>query len=201
MRRLELAAMLLVLALGCGNVLAQVTTGTISGTVKDSTGAVIPATTVRVKNVETGAVRTVTTDPAGRYSAPQLGVGRYEVAAEAAGFQAVVRSGIDLTLGREAAVDFTLQIGSVSEQVTVTGEAPLVETTNSTVANLVSEKAMRELPLNGRSFTDLTALSPGVVTDLGVPSGVFQGGGRMADRKSTRLNSSHIQKSRMPSSA
>jgi len=170
----------LVCCLFLGGVLAaQVTTGTILGTVRDSTGAVIPGTTIRVTNTETGTVRTVTTDAAGHYAAPQLGVGRYEVTAVASGFQSVVRNGIDLTLGREAAVDFTLQVGSVSEQVTVTGEAPLVEATNATLSNLVSEKAMRELPLNGRSFTDLTAMSPGVVTELGVPSGVFQGGGRM----------------------
>ena len=162
-----------------GAAVAQVTTGTILGTVRDSSGAVIPGTTVRVKNVETGAVRTAATDSAGRYTAPQLGIGHYEVAAEASGFQSTVRSGIELTVGREAVVDFTLQVGSVAEQVTVTGEAPLLETTNATVADLVSEKTMRAIPLNGRSFTDLTALQPGVITDLGIPSGVFQGGGRM----------------------
>lgn len=159
--------------------LAQVTTATILGTIRDSTGAVIPGATVRVKNVETGAVRSATTDSTGRYTVPQLGIGRYELSAEASGFQTTIRSGIELTVGREAMVDFTLQVGSVAEQVTVSGEAPLVEATNATVSNLVSEKAIRELPLNGRSFTDLTAIQPGVVTDLGVPSGVFQGGGRM----------------------
>ena len=85
----------------------------------------------------------------------------------------MVRSGIELTLGREAMVVFTLQVGTVAEQVTVTEEAPLVETTNATVANLVSEKAIRDLPLNGRSFTDLTASTPGVVTELGVPYSQF----------------------------
>ena len=162
-----------------GIVLAQITTGTILGTVRDSTGAVIPGATIRLKNAETGTTRTATTDASGRYTAPQLGLGNYEVTAEAAGFQTMVRSGIEMTLGREAMVDFTLQVGTVAEQVTVTGEAPLVETTNATVAHLVSEKAIRDLPLNGRSFTDLTASAPGVVTELGVPSGVFQGGGRM----------------------
>ncbi len=158
---------------------AQVTTATISGTVRDSSGAVVPGAVVTLKNVETGVARKVTVDAAGHYNAPQLGLGNYEAAAEAAGFQTLVRSGIELTLGREATVDFSLQVGGVAEQVTVTGDAPLIETTNATVSNLVTEKEMRELPLNGRSFTDLTAIQPGVVTDLGIPPGVFQGGGRV----------------------
>jgi carboxypeptidase family protein/TonB-dependent receptor-like protein len=158
---------------------AQVTTGTILGTVADSTGAVVPGSSVVVRNVETGFSRTATTDAQGRYRAPELPLGNYEVEAAATGFQSVVRKGIELTVGRQATVDFTMQVGSVSESITVTGEAPLIETTNATVANLVSERQMRELPLNGRSFTDLTAIQPGAITDLGVPSGVFQGGGRI----------------------
>lgn len=157
----------------------QGTTGTISGIVKDGTGAVIPGADVLVQNKDTGISRKLSTDVHGRYSALRLALGEYEISADAAGFQQQVRSGIVLTVGREATVDFTLQVGTVSEAVTVTGEAPLIETTNATVSNLVSEREMRELPLNGRSFTDLTSIQPGVVTDLGVPSGVFQGGGRM----------------------
>ncbi|MBI3895656.1 MAG: TonB-dependent receptor [Acidobacteria bacterium] len=171
--------MLLLVVLASQVTMAQVTTGTILGTVSDSTGAVIPGATVTIRNVETGISRTVTSDAAGHYRAPQLGLGNYEITAEVPGFQSVVRSGINLTIGREAVVDFTLQVGAVAERITVTGEAPLIETTTATVANLVSERAMRELPLNGRSFTDLTAIQPGVVTDMGIPSGVFQGGGRM----------------------
>jgi carboxypeptidase family protein/TonB-dependent receptor-like protein len=157
----------------------QVTTGTILGTVSDSTGAVVPGSTVAVRNSETGFTRTATTDATGHYRAPELPVGNYEVTAEANGFQSIVRKGIELTVGRQAVVDFALQVGAVSESITVSGEAPLIETTNATVANLVSEREMRELPLNGRSFTDLTAIQPGVVTDLGIASGVFQGGGRL----------------------
>ncbi|MBI3895995.1 MAG: TonB-dependent receptor [Acidobacteria bacterium] len=164
----------------CSMVFAQVTTGTISGTVSDSTGAVIPGATVTLRNTETGISRTITTNAQGRYTAQQLGLGMFEVTAEAAGFQSVVRSGIEMTVGRQAVVDFTLQVGAVAERITVTGEAPLLETTNAAVADLVSETQMRELPLNGRSFTDLTAIQPGAVTDLGMPSGVFQGGGRIA---------------------
>lgn len=172
------SAILACVLLFAGTAVAQVTTGTISGTVADSTGAVVPGATVSLKNVETGVSRTISTDSAGRYTAPQLGLGKYEVTAEAAGFQKAVRSGIELSVGRQAVVDFSLQLGTVAEQVTVTGEAPLIESTNATVADLVSEKTMREIPLNGRSFTDLTQLQPGVVTDLGVIQNVFSGGGR-----------------------
>src|SRR3990172_5048932 len=138
--------------------LAQVTTGTIMGTVSDSTGAVIPGATVTIRNVDTGITRTAATDAAGRYRQPQLGLGNYEITAESTGFQSIVRSGVTLTVGREATVDFMLQVGAVAEKITVTGEAPLVETTNATVSSLVDEGAMRDLPLNGRSIMDLTGI-------------------------------------------
>jgi hypothetical protein len=188
----KLLGAVLATVLWAGVVVGQVTTGTISGTVSDSTGAVIPGATVSLRNTETGIVRTITTNAQGRYNAAQLGLGMYEVTAEAPGFQSVVRSGIEMTVGRQAVVDFALQIGAVAEQITVTGEAPLLETTNATVADLVSEKQMRELPLNGRSFTDLTAIQPGAVTDLGIPSGVFQGGGRIVLNGARPSQSSYL---------
>src|SRR5881628_872808 len=140
---------------------AQVTTGTISGTVTDATGAVVPGVNVSLKSVEKGISRTVRTDEGGRYRAPELALGSYEITAEASGFETVVRSGITLTVGREAVVDFTLQVGTITDKITVTGEAPLVQTANATVAALVDERAMRELPLNGRSFADLTRIQRG----------------------------------------
>ncbi len=142
---------------------SQVTTATISGTVNDSTGAVIPGATVALRHVDTGRSRTVSTGTEGRYSAAQLSVGSYEVTAESAGFQTVVRTGVTLTVGREFVVDFTLQVGAVAERITVTGEAPLVETTSATVTGLVTERAIRELPLNGRDFSQLMLLQEGVV--------------------------------------
>jgi Carboxypeptidase regulatory-like domain/TonB-dependent Receptor Plug Domain/TonB dependent receptor len=175
----------------CGFVLsaiavAQVTTGTISGTVSDATGAVVPGVTVSLKSVEKGISRTVRTDEGGRYRAPELGLGSYDISAEAAGFQTVIRTGITLTVAREAVVDFTLQVGTVAENVTVTGEAPLVQTANATVAALVDERAMRELPLNGRSFADLTGIQPGVLSDLEIAAAptqaVYTGGGGAARR-------------------
>ena len=161
-----------------GMALAQGTTGSIIGTVGDATGAVIPGATVTLRNVETGITRTVNTDAEGRYRAQQLGLGSYEVTSESAGFQTSVRTGITLTVGREATVDFAMQIGAVSERITVTGEAPLIETTNATVATLVDEKQVRELPLSGRSYTDLTAIQPGAIFVTTVTESTRTGGGR-----------------------
>src|SRR5437870_6320947 len=165
---------------------AQVTTGTISGTITDSTGAVVPGVTVSLKSVEKGISRTIKTDDGGRYRAPELALGSYEITAEAAGFETVVRSGITLTVGREAVVDFALQVGAIADKIEVTEEAPLVQTANATVASLVDERAMRELPLNGRSFADLTAIQPGVTSNLEVAAAgtqaVYSGGGAAARR-------------------
>jgi outer membrane receptor protein involved in Fe transport len=143
--------------------LAQVTTGTISGTVKDSTGAVLPGAQVVLLNEETGGSRTIQSDAAGRYTASALSLGRYRVTATLEGFQTVVRSGITLTVGQDAVVELTLSVGAVAEKVEVVGEAPMVETTNATVSGLVNQEQMRDLPLNGRSFTDLALLSAGVL--------------------------------------
>jgi len=187
MQRLKLWAKTFVLGFFFGAIaVAQVTTGTISGKVSDFTGAVLPGITVSLKSVEKGISRTVSTDEGGRYRVPELALGSYVVTAEAAGFQTVIRSGITLTVGREAVVDFTLQVGAIAERITVTGEAPLVQTANATVAALVDQRAMRELPLNGRSYADLTGIQPGVLSDLEVAAAptqaVYTGGGSAARR-------------------
>ena len=135
------------------------TVATILGTVKDDTGAVLPGASITVKSLETGSVRTALTDETGTYRVPQLGLGTYELQAELPGFQIAVRSGIILTIGREANVDFVLKIGQVTESVTVSGDAPLVEVTNATLGALVDESTMRQLPLNGRNYLSLVALS------------------------------------------
>src|SRR3989442_1489197 len=143
---------------------AQVTTATIAGVVQDASGAVIPGVTVTAKNVETGATRTATSDEGGRYTVPELTLGDYEVEAQLPGFQTEVRSGITLTVGRSAVVNFALKVGQLSDKVTITEEAPLVESTTSAMSSLVDERTIRELPLNGRSYDQLALLQPGVVT-------------------------------------
>ena len=158
---------------------AQVSTGTISGVVKDETGAVVPGATVRVMNVETGIARTLSTDGQGRYSAPNLSLGDYEVQAELSGFLVEVRRGIKLTVGRQAVVDFALKVGAVAERVEVTGEAPLVESKTSTLGNLVDDRTIRDLPLNGRSYDQLALLQTGVVAyTLGEGRGFGYGAGK-----------------------
>ncbi|MBI1955201.1 MAG: carboxypeptidase regulatory-like domain-containing protein, partial [Acidobacteria bacterium] len=182
----RLAVILSIVLVSAGMMYAQVTTGTIMGTISDSTGAVIPGATVTIRNVETGISRTATTDAAGRYRVPQLGLGSYEITTESAGFQTSVRTGVTLTVGREATVDVALQVGAVAERITVTGEAPLIETTNATVAGLVDQKAMRDLPLLGRSYADLTAIQPGVVSNMEISASgataVYSGGGSTTRR-------------------
>jgi outer membrane receptor protein involved in Fe transport len=142
---------------------AQVTTGQISGIVRDSTGAVIAGAEVVVLNIGTGLSRTLRTGPEGHYDAPNLSLGEYEIVVTAAGFKTEVRRGVTLTVGQHAVVNFALDPGAVTEHVTVMGEAPLVETTSSQVGALVSREQIRDLPLNGRDYTQLALLQPGVV--------------------------------------
>ncbi|MBI2819307.1 MAG: TonB-dependent receptor [Acidobacteria bacterium] len=141
---------------------SQATTATISGTVKDSTGAVLPGASVTVMNEDTGISRQVTANATGRYSAAALPLGNYRVTASLEGFQSEVRSGIVLTVGREAVVNFDLPVGAVTQTLEVVGEAPLVETTKSSVDFLVNDTTVRELPLNGRDLAQLVLLNPGV---------------------------------------
>ena len=135
----------------------------LSGTVTDQSGGAISAATVTAKNVDTGAVRNTVTDSAGHYLFSSLPVGVYEVQAGKAQFTAVVRSGVDLAVGQSATVDLQLRLGASNQQVTVTGGAPLVDVATSSVAGLVSERQIKDLPLNGRSFDELLTLNPGVV--------------------------------------
>ena len=157
--------MLLIIVILCGHpIAAQVSTGTILGVVQDSSGAVIPGVSVTVKNLDTGITRSVTTDEGGRYTIPDLTLGNYEVEGQLAGFQTEARTGITLTVGREAVVNLALKVGQVSDKVTITEEAPLVESTTAAMSSLVDERTIRDLPLNGRSWDNLALIQPGVVT-------------------------------------
>lgn len=161
-RKKPCVALLFWLALSGQLLLAQLTTATISGTAKDETEAILPGATITIRNLDTGITRTVITDSEGRYRAANLSLGNYEVTASLAGFQTAVRSGIKLTVGREAVVDFTMKVGEITEKLVVTGEAPLVNVTDSVIGGLVDDRAVRELPLNGRSFIELATLQAGV---------------------------------------
>ncbi|HJT88105.1 MAG TPA: carboxypeptidase-like regulatory domain-containing protein, partial [Bryobacteraceae bacterium] len=138
------------------------TNATILGTVSDSGGAVVPNASIQVKNVGTGQLQQVVTDGQGRYTVPDLPVGSYEAQASAQGFQTTVRRGITLTVGQQAVVDFSLQVGQSQQTVTVQADVSQVDTVSTAVSSYVEQKQINDLPLNGRNFTDLVTLVPGV---------------------------------------
>jgi len=141
---------------------SQAATGTILGTVTDSSGATVPDTTVRITNVGTAATQIAMTDSQGLYRVPALPIGDYDVQAEKTGFETVLHRGVTLTVGRELVVDFSMPVGQLAQTVTVEGEVQTIDTTTSTISNLVEPTQMRELPLNGRNFEQLILLAPGV---------------------------------------
>lgn len=161
-----LGALLAVWQLGITRIEAQGTSATILGTVTDASGAAVADTSVTIKNTGTGDVQTKTTDAQGRYTAPDLPVGTFDVTATKSGFQTVVRSGVTLTVGAQTVVDFSLAVGQQQQTITVEGEVSQVETTSAAVENLVESTQMRELPLNGRNFSQLLTLAPGIVAAL-----------------------------------
>ena len=170
----------------------QLTTATVSGTVKDETEAVLPGVEVTVTHVATGISRTALSDDEGRYRATSLNIGSYQVSASLAGFQTVVRSGIELTIGREAVVNFTLKVGEMTEKVTVTGEAPLVETTSGTMGEVVDRQTILELPLNGRDLTSLLTLQSGTMMSTTASTGVNQGFSRQVSISGARPHDNSV---------
>jgi hypothetical protein len=163
-RRLVLSLLLVaVAALALASHLdAQVVGATLSGTVKDASGAAIPGAKVSVKNLATDAVREITADSAGFYTVPNLPPGNYDVSFSAQGFGTQTASGMTLTVGAQQVANATLTVGQVNQKVVVSVEAPIVELASSSISGEVSATTVRELPLNGRSWTDLATLSPGV---------------------------------------
>jgi outer membrane receptor protein involved in Fe transport len=146
---------------------AQGTTGTILGTVTDSSGGAIPDATVRVTNSGTNATQVITSDAQGRYRLSDLPVGDYDVQTEKSGFQTVDHRGITLNAGADVVVDFSLPVGQVTQAVTVEGDVTQVETASAAISTVVQPVQMRDLPLNGRDFEQLILLSPGVVNNNG----------------------------------
>jgi hypothetical protein len=156
------SAVLLVLALVAANPAAAQVSAALSGVVRDASGAAISAATVSATDVETSAVRNATTDEVGGYLLPDLPVGAYAVTVTKSGFQTTTRNGLQLVVGQHAHIDFTLRVGGVQEQVTVTADVSPVATTTD-ISGLVGEQQIRDLPLNGRSYDLLMQLNPGVV--------------------------------------
>jgi len=133
------------------------------GSIKDPSGAGIAGATVKIKNLETGAERELVTDEGGRFSAPSLAVGNYEIAAFKTGFRLDAKTGVTLVVGQRAEVDLTLQIGDVHQSVEVSAYSTVVKVTNEDTSGLVGEREVKDLPLNGRSYDQLLTLNPGIV--------------------------------------
>jgi hypothetical protein len=140
----------------------QIDTATILGTVRDANGGVIPRAKVTLTNTGTGVATTKDSDEEGRYIFPAIKIGMYQVAVEAAGFKKSVRSGIQLSIQQAPEINFVLEAGDISQTIEVTAEAPLLQTTESSVGQTVGGQTINDLPLNGRDWTYLARLSTGV---------------------------------------
>jgi Carboxypeptidase regulatory-like domain/TonB dependent receptor len=151
----------------CVPLFSQGNQGRILGTVTDQSGGAVSNATVTVFDVARGFSRTLTTDDAGEYSAPQLLPGTYKVRAESRGFKTTERSGILLEVGKEIRVDFSLSPGEQTQTITVTELLPVVETTNATLGGTLSNETINDLPLNGRNYQNLLSMRPGVLTEPG----------------------------------
>jgi hypothetical protein len=155
---------------------SQTVGGALSGTVTDESGAVLVGVNVTITNVATGVVTNIRTNSNGYYTAPTLTPGNYEITATMQGFETVVRSGITLTVNSSEIADLHMRIGSTSEVVKVISAAPIVDLTSPTLGSVVDSKTIVALPLNGRDWTQLATLEPGVgllqaqVGGLGSPS-------------------------------
>lgn len=140
----------------------QVDTATIVGTVRDTSGAVIPGASITATEVNTGIKTEVKSGADGNYVITPLKIGAYSLTVDARGFQKVVRQNIVLNVQSGVRVDFSLQVGSVTQTVEVSGAPPLVQTTDASLGSVVGSQQVEELPLNGRRYTDLAALTSGV---------------------------------------
>ncbi len=177
--RTVLAAFLLAAAL-CLPAFGQ-TLGEISGTVADSTGAVVPAVAITITNTSTNVVRNAVTNDSGLYVAPGLVPGPYSVKVEKPGFRAMTRT-LELQVQQNARVDFALQVGQVSDSVEVSAMGQMLTTENATIGTVIEERRIMDLPLNGRNFFSLVALSPNVTYGF---TAAAQASGRMGGSRSS----------------
>src|SRR5579862_8565373 len=142
-------------------VFAQLATGTILGVVKDTSGGTVAGANVTVTNTETTQSRSVTTETDGSYRFSGVPAGHYTIKTEKDGFKTSTQTGLVLDVSADLVVNGTMEVGSSAQEVTVTGEAPLVNTTTSALGGLVDENKMADLPLNGRNYMDLSVMQPG----------------------------------------
>jgi hypothetical protein len=137
--------------------------GAVSGKIEDASGGPVSGATITVRSLETGLVKTATTNGDGLFTVAPLPLGKQEVKVEKTGFKTVIWPGIDLQLGQDAAVNLRLEVGELAQQLTVLAESPLVNITTSPVSGVVTAEEVKDLPLNGRSFDNLIALNPSAI--------------------------------------
>lgn len=154
----------LLLLMGVSGLRAQAITGTILGSVMDSSGAVLPGVSIVAVNIGTNQTRTTITNESGNFSLPSLQTGTYRVEAELPGFKKEIRNGVTIQVDQRARIDFAMVVGQVTEQLEVNAEAPLVQTDDSSIGAVIDFRKVMELPLNGRQFESLVQLVPGAVT-------------------------------------
>ena len=159
------------------------TFGEITGEVRDPSGALAPNAFVTTTNTATNAVRSTRTNEVGIYSFPALNPGTYQVKVEASGFQSMTRSNVELQVQQTARVDFTLIIGQASQMIEVSSSAQLLTTESASVGTVIEQRRITDLPLNGRDFLQLVALSPNVTYGFAAPNQADrrQGGTRAAE--------------------
>ncbi|MGB7548487.1 MAG: TonB-dependent receptor [Terracidiphilus sp.] len=168
--------------------LAQYTTARLSGTVQDSTGAAVPGATVTVRQVETGYKQATRSGGAGEYLFPSLPVGDYQLTVEMAGFTTYVQKGLELTVGQAASQKVTLAVGAVTQQVTVEGSSNQVTTDDAAISQVIDEKTMESMPMNGREAQQLVFLVPGAVDVSGQNCGANCEGGILPGEQYAKVN-------------
>ena len=161
-------------------VMAQ-STGTIQGTVTDASGAVVPNAQVTAVNIATNTTRVTQTDASGNYLLPSLPIGTYRLEVQASGMGRQVMTGLVLDVGRNVAQNFTVKPSAVTQEVTITGESPVVDSTTITVGQVVNTETVQQIPLNGRHIVELTGLVPGTVVPPanGFLTGAIRGQGSL----------------------
>jgi hypothetical protein len=165
---------------------AQSVSGTILGTVTDSSGAVVSNAKVTVTNEGTGLTRTIESDSNGEYVVPSIPTGRYTVVVEMAGFKTMALSNIEVGVDQRARIDLKLEVGALTESVTIEAASPLVQTSSSELGTTVGNEQIEALPLNGRNFVSLTRTVPGVLR--GIPGSNIDGAGSLAWRASAAFS-------------
>lgn len=155
-------------------------TASMVGTVKDASGGVLPGVSIVVRSIGTGLSRDTVTNERGDYTVPVLPIGTYEIGAELPGFKSEVKTGITLKIDDRVRIDFALQVGNVSERITVTRDAPLVQTETAAIGNVIDNVQIVQLPLDGREFYQLARLNPAVYEPAQNSTIGFRGGFNVA---------------------